>query len=91
LPLESTAIPVGVTTPVFGPVIMKLGLRLSGVGVGDGVGDGDADAVDVEVGVGFGVGEGDGDAVGEPLGVGLGVGRMNFSTEPPATPWRFVT
>lgn len=89
MPLESTATPVGVVTPVLGPVIMNVGLRFSGVGVGDGLGDGDADAVDV--GVGFGVGEGDGDAVGEPLGVGLGVGRMNFSTDPPAMPCRFVT
>jgi len=87
----SSATPVGVKTPVAEPEMMKAGLRFSGVGVGDGVGDGLADAVEVEVGVGLGVGDGVGEAVGEPVGVGVGVGRTNFSTEPPAVPWRLVT
>ena len=70
LPLLSTSMPAGVTTPVFGPAIVNVGRMLTGVGVGDGVGDGGRRSGRRRAWA-MGVG------LGDPLGVGDGVGRMN--------------
>ena len=78
LPLESTATPSGVVSPVK----VSIGVRLLENGVGEGVGDGDTLGLTDGEGEGDGVGVGLGDAVGDPLGVGEGLGTEYTVTEP---------